>query len=344
MHTLVLTCAGSSTRYKGYGPKWSLTHPSGNLMACESIKGLTGYDNLYIVINEEQAVEFPVEDIKQEFHHAGYEPEIIIISKTSSQVETVKEFLKRVLITSYFTIKDCDNYFNHDLKDAPSVAVSKIKKNVEASNKSYVSNIGKINSIVEKEVISNFFCVGAYTFESGGQFLKGCDGAEYVSQVISNLLTTDSFESLLVDDYVDWGTSKEWKSFKESYATIFCDIDGVLSYNSHRTFGIGWGGKETIQENVKLLNELYDSKRFYIVLTTSRGKSFYSSTKKQLKDLKYDYLLMGLPACQRVLINDFVPSRSSKTAHSINLERDSKELRELFFEAIGDYDGLFSRD
>jgi 2-C-methyl-D-erythritol 4-phosphate cytidylyltransferase len=40
MSTLILPCAGRSTRFPGTRPKWALTHPCGELMLLESIKGL----------------------------------------------------------------------------------------------------------------------------------------------------------------------------------------------------------------------------------------------------------------------------------------------------------------
>ena len=40
MATLILPCAGKSTRFKNTRPKWSLTHPYGELMLIQGIKGL----------------------------------------------------------------------------------------------------------------------------------------------------------------------------------------------------------------------------------------------------------------------------------------------------------------
>ena len=40
MSTLIIPCAGRSTRFPNSRPKWSLTHPYGDLMFIQSIKGL----------------------------------------------------------------------------------------------------------------------------------------------------------------------------------------------------------------------------------------------------------------------------------------------------------------
>ena len=38
--TLIVPCAGRSSRFPNNRPKWSLTHPNGNLMLTESLFGL----------------------------------------------------------------------------------------------------------------------------------------------------------------------------------------------------------------------------------------------------------------------------------------------------------------
>ena len=47
--TLILPAAGKSSRFPGMRPKWLLTHPNGNLMIVEAIKGInfTNIDSIY---------------------------------------------------------------------------------------------------------------------------------------------------------------------------------------------------------------------------------------------------------------------------------------------------------
>ena len=40
MKTLIITAAGLSTRFEGLKPKWMLTHPKGNWMLVEALKGI----------------------------------------------------------------------------------------------------------------------------------------------------------------------------------------------------------------------------------------------------------------------------------------------------------------
>ena len=53
--SLILPCAGSSTRFPNMKPKWLLTAPSGNLMIQEAIKNLdlTNIKDIYITCLKE---------------------------------------------------------------------------------------------------------------------------------------------------------------------------------------------------------------------------------------------------------------------------------------------------
>ena len=55
MSTLILPCAGRSTRFSNSRPKWSLTHPFGELMFIQSIKGLelSNYNKILAIFIED---------------------------------------------------------------------------------------------------------------------------------------------------------------------------------------------------------------------------------------------------------------------------------------------------
>jgi len=48
------------------------------------------------------------------------------------------------------------------------------------------------------------------------------------------------------------------------------------------------------------------------------------------KGIPYDHLIMGLPHCQRILINDFAKSNPYPSCSAINITRNSNQLREYF--------------
>ena len=52
MFTLMLPCAGSSSRYPNMRPKWSLTHPNGRLMVTQGISGIdfSNFDSICMAV------------------------------------------------------------------------------------------------------------------------------------------------------------------------------------------------------------------------------------------------------------------------------------------------------
>ena len=65
----------------------------------------------------------------------------------------------------------------------------------------------------------------------------------------------------------------------------------------------------------------------HIVITTARPAIFKFMTERALRrhGLRYDYILMDLPAGKRVLINDTKPTDKGgyNTAHAVSVERNT---------------------
>ena len=111
--------------------------------------------------------------------------------------------------------------------------------------------------------------------------------------------------------------------------TIFCDLDGTLvKHTSPRDI-----------ENPNLILEVlpgvhekldeWNTKSYYIVITTGRKESSRNATTKQLSraGIGYDKLIMGVGPGDRVLIND--RKRDGRTtAYAINLDRNKGLLDE----------------
>ena len=102
-----------------------------------------------------------------------------------------------------------------------------------------------------------------------------------------------------VENYLDWGTVEDWNRFKRSYATLFLDIDGTLVINSSSHFPPYIGNTKPLKSNIEIINFLYMSGKFQIILTTSRKEKFRKLTEKQLKKegVPYDKLIMNLFSC-----------------------------------------------
>ena len=106
--------------------------------------------------------------------------------------------------------------------------------------------------------------------------------------------------------------------------TIFCDLDGTLVKHSNPV--------EVQNSNLELevlpgvhdkLRE-WDTKGYFIIITTGRKESARESTIKQLQraGILYDQLIMGFGGGDRILINDRKPNSDRDTAYVLNVDRN----------------------
>lgn len=350
---LLLPIAGRSSRFPNMKPKWLLTHPNGNFMIEESVAkiNLSLFDEIVLIslVDLENIHHFSEVLTLRIQELAGGIPCrcVLLENSTSSQSETVAEGLRKISGDFSFVVKDSDNQFTYKALEENSIAVSDLNSVglINAKNKSYVvvNKDQKVTNIVEKKVISNLFCVGAYSFRSSTEFLgyyDRCDklsGELYISGLIYMMLLDGvSFSTRLVEHYTDWGTLEDWDRFKAQYATLFVDIDGTLVYNSGQFFEPRWGETDAIVENVSALRELYNSGKVEIILTTSRKAPFKAITEAQLDRLgiKYHQIIYGLHHAKRIIINDYAQTNPFKSCDAINIKRDSSDLAEMIKEAM----------
>tara|TARA_R110002012_G_scaffold297055_1_gene494865 strand:- start:3912 stop:4964 length:1053 start_codon:yes stop_codon:yes gene_type:complete len=348
MFTLMLPCAGSSTRYPNMRPKWSLTHPNGRLMITQGISGidLSDFDSICMAVLKTDLKKYKLRDaIYDSFKEFDLDFKLLELDKpTTSQSETVSLMIDKLNIEGNIFIKDCDDYFSVEGLEPDTVCVYSLQKldEVIAKNKSYVDidNNGYVKTIVEKRVISELFCCGGYSFSDANFFSntfkklkKSAEEEEiYVSHIIyQQLLDGYKFKIKQVDDYSDWGTLKDWNTYRSQYKTIFMDLDGVLVESSSEYFPPYWGTTDSIQENVSILNKLYESGKVRIIITTSRKSSYKIKTIEQLERLgiKYHDIIFDLLHCERILVNDYSKTNPYPTAKSCNLLRNSNQLGDL---------------
>ncbi|WP_261834512.1 hypothetical protein [Vibrio ishigakensis] len=346
MFSLLLPVAGRSSRFPNMRPKWLLTMPDGKLMIEKSVEGLelSKFDNIIIICLREHLDLYVNEQfIVDSFESAtGFKPTLCILDEpTSSQSETIYAAVKQTEIEGSIFIKDCDNIFTCDPQPANSVATINLNdiELVDAKNKSYVdvNSLGVISNIVEKNVISNSFCCGGYSFESVSEFIDTFDSISsdeevYISHIIYKmLLNGKEFREVHASHYTDWGTLREYRHYCKKHITLFCDVDGVLLKNGSKFSKHGW--KTTaIEENLRKISELQRAGLLYLVLTSSRPESEEEYTVNELKKhgVRTDRVVFGLPHTRRYLVNDYSPTNPYPSAVAINLERDSKILDALF--------------
>lgn len=349
---LILPAAGHSSRFPNMRPKWMLTHPSGNMMLTEAIRGLNlaDFEKIYLTILKEHAEQHQcVEGIMQQFEMLGVKDKLSIImldKPTQSQPETIAETIRRENLSGAFFCKDTDNYFVHTVMPENCVCVYDLNRmtSVNPSNKSY-AQFGEhhlITNIIEKKVISSHFCVGGYGFASTQEYMELYKNIAdktnaYVSDVVFQMiLQGQAFHAREVREYLDWGTLIDWNRHKREFSVLFVDIDGTLVRNSGKYLPPYWGETEAIPENVAAVNRLYDSKKVQVILTTSRDEAHRDITIAQLAkcDIKYHQIIFGLYHAKRIVINDYAASNPYRSCDSINIRRDSNDLKHMLEDAF----------
>lgn len=346
MFTLILPVAGRSSRFPNMRPKWLLTMPDGKLMIEKSVENinLDTFDNIVVVCLKEHLEKYTTaEMVIDSFERStGVIPQLVILDEpTSSQSDTIYQAIKQGNIEGSIFIKDCDNVFT--CHPEPINSVTTIDLNdielVDAKNKSYVEvdSLGVISNIVEKEVISNYFCCGGYSFQSAQEFCSvfesiSSDKEVYISHVIYKMLMSNAeFVRKSASDYTDWGTLREYRHYCKKHITVFCDVDGVLLKNGSKFAKNGWR-THGLESNLRKISELQKDGGLFLVLTSSRPESEIDYTVNELAkyDVRVDRCLFGLPHTRRYLINDFSATNPYPSAVAINLERDRETLASLF--------------
>jgi hypothetical protein len=355
MQYLILPVAGISSRYPGMRPKWLLTMPNGKLMIEESVSKINCkfFKKIFIVALKNHIEKYCnrkllISSLKRNISN---NVELVELEKaTSCQAETVAILIKKKKINGAILIKDCDNQFSINDKFLKKISnsVYAIDVNtldlVDAKNKSYIEkNIyNNVINIVEKKIISDFFCCGAYGFQSAKSFLSNANvllktsNDVYISHVILRMLLNGSqFKYNDAHNYLDWGTLREFRNWQKKTITIFCDFDGCLVINGSKFGKLGWN-TIPIFKNLNSLKKICQTYNVKLIITTSRPKSQIKFIKNVLGkyDLKNINIITDLPHGKRILINDFSNTNPYPSATAINVIRDSEELGEIFSNLI----------
>ena len=319
------------------------------LMVTEAISGLNldFFDNIYFLCLQEHEDKYSfMKGFVAELDDAGLRAKsniVLLPEQTDSQSETVYTFLSGYDLDGFVFIKDSDGFYRCDVEERNQVAYFDLNDmdDINARTKSYVDlDVNDVvTNIVEKKVISSTFSSGGYGFADAKEFcktfekLQDMDGECYISHIIFEMMLSGStFYGTKTTDFKDWGTLDAWNKYKSQYKCLFVDIDGTLITNSSHHFPPYVGSGEPIENNIDYLAELYEQGRAKIVLTTSRPERLrqITITELQTKGIPYDELVMGLPHCQRVIINDFARSNPYPSCKAINIPRNTDELKDYF--------------
>lgn len=342
---LIIPIAQSVSTASHLRPSWLWVHPNGNLLVAESVRGLNlqEIEHVYVGVLASHLQQYScLKGLRQQLIQVGIEKKklkIISLNKpTTSQPDTVAQIISRGKISGPIFIKDADNYFKFRIRAGNCVAVSDLNKVSTAypASKSYVSydDNGLVSNIVEKNVISNMFCSGGYGFDDASQFLHHFNKIKqksnlYISHIIySMLLAGTTFKMSPSEQFLDWGTIDQWQKFRKKFATIFIDLDGTLVENSGQHFPPFWGETAGLSRNIAAVNNLYESGKVQVIITTSRSEKYKNDTLKQLNkhNIKFHYIYFGMLHAQRIVINDFSSSNPFSSCHAISIPRNSDTL------------------
>ena len=349
MRSLIVPMAGRSTRFPNMRPKWMLSHPmSHRMMVTEAISGLNldFFDNIYFLCLQEHEDKYSfMKGFVAELDEAGLRAKsniVLLPEQTDSQSETVYTFLSGYDLDGFIFIKDSDGFYKCDVEERNQVAYFDLNDmdDINARTKSYVDlDVNDVvTNIVEKKVISSTFSSGGYGFADAKEFcktfekLQDMDGECYISHIIFEMMLSGStFYGTKTTDFKDWGTLDAWNKYKSQYKCLFVDIDGTLITNSSHHFPPYTGSGEPIEDNIDLLAELHEQGKAKIILTTSRPERLRQLTIQELqtKGIPFDDLVMGLPHCQRIVINDFARSNPYPSCSAINIPRNENNLTEF---------------
>ena len=327
-----------------------LSHPMTNrMMVTEAISGLNldFFDNIYFICLQQHEDKYQfMKGFVSELDDAGLREKsniVLLPEQTDSQSETVYTFLSGYDLDGFVFIKDSDGFYRCDVEERNQVAYFDLNDmdDINARTKSYVDlDVNDVvTNIVEKKVISSTFSSGGYGFADAKEFcktfekLQDMDGECYISHIIFEMMLSGStFYGTKTTDFKDWGTLDAWNKYKSQYKCLFVDIDGTLITNSSHHFPPYVGSGEPIENNIDFLAELHEQGKTKIVLTTSRPEKFRQLTimELQTKGIPFDELVMGLPHCQRVIINDFARSNPYPSCKAINIPRNTDDLMEYF--------------
>ena len=352
MKTLIITAAGLSTRFEGLKPKWMLTHPKGNWMLVEALKGINfnNVDRICFGFSKQQVELHNCYDaINMCIDQLGIQDktDVVFLEKqTRNQPETVYQVIKQLDVKGQIIIKEVDNYFKCNIEEGNYMCYYDLNNTtkINPSNKSYITiKHNLITDIVEKKVVSSTFGCGSYSFAFAYEYcqyfeaLKNIDKL-FLSDIIKRMIIDGiEFKPCEVKDYIDWGTKQDWFEYVRNYKTLFIDLDGTLVKSSGKHTPPYWGETKAIKENVDFINKLYDTGKVYIIITTARDKEAKEITLKQLKreGIKYHDIILGLYHSNRTIINDYGTSSPYPTCDAVNIIRNSNEL-ERFLKDLGE--------
>ena len=282
--------------------------------------------------------------LRQAFARFGDRLHIVTLPEfTSGQAETVYQAIGAAGITGPVLVKDCDNYLawddGGDIQNFVIVGnLNRLRDTTNVAAKSYAAldKNGIVQDIVEKRIISDTFCAGAYQFASAEAFQNsykdmssnaGLEKETFVSHVIAWMIARQGqiFRGYEATGYEDWGTLREWRARQKRFATLFCDFDGVLVKNVGQYGSHNWENSlEPITENLKALQTAH-ANGAQVVIVTARSDALRMRiiALLQAHGIEPHAVLSGCRHGHRVMINDYAATNTYPSCSAVSMPRNT---------------------
>ena len=219
---------------------------------CVAGMNLNGIDRIIITVLERDNSAFDIEHkiYDSPLAHKNKIEVCVLPEKTNGPAETVYRTIKLMNIDDRIIVKDVDNFVAVSAVEHPNFVVGVDIFDYDVRNlktKSFITinEQNNILDIIEKQIKSNYICVGLYGFQSAADFVKSCEalsdpnyGIEklYVSHVITYLIGRYDriFQYAKADQFESYGSQDELNELKRHAVVAtgkklaLFDLDGTL--------------------------------------------------------------------------------------------------------------------
>lgn len=228
-YSLIVPAAADKAEYSDKLPYIFGLDKDGIIICIKSIMGLDlkRFDNIYFtVLKKHDDRFFVVESLTMQFKCLGIHNAHVVVldNPTKDQAETVFQTIEKEHIEGSIFIKDADSYFKTDFTSANGIAIYPIEEleSLSPKDKSYVAvdDMHYVTNIIEKRIVGHYIGAGGYMIEDAGKFCHYYHrlreyGRLYLSHIIyAMLLDKTSFRPMVVEDYKDWGTQKDYYRYE----------------------------------------------------------------------------------------------------------------------------------
>lgn len=259
MRTLIVLCAGG--RMINELPVFLNRHPDGKILAEKAIEGIfvETYDEVVFTVLKSINEKYHLDKILKTEISAHSNIRLFELDKpTSGPAESVYLTVKCAKIEGEFAVRDSLNGITISSEITGNyVAGLDLTKyeddifNVRSKSFIVTNEQGQVLDVIEKRFRSDIISVGLYGFKKASDFVMAYEKLNdinypinkmYLSNVISYLIGYKQrvFHCADVSFHEDWGSPETWSRLEKKYATLFVDVDKLLSerYKDELVFGL----------------------------------------------------------------------------------------------------------